>query len=50
MQHIQVGVKCLKKGTAQKAVYEIWKKQVKKQMLKCLSIYSYTAFLVFHAV
>lgn len=45
MQHIPVNMRRLIKSTAQKAVYEIWKKQVKRQMSKCLLISSYTAFL-----
>lgn len=45
MQHIPVNMRRLIKSTAQKAVYEIWKKQVKRQMPKCLLISSYTAFL-----
>ena len=36
MQHIPVNMRRLIKSTAQKAVYEIWKKQVKRQMPKCL--------------
>ena len=46
MQHIPVNMRRLIKSTAQKAVYEIWKKQVKRQMPKCLLISSYTAFFV----
>ena len=48
MQHIPVNMRRLIKSTAQKAVYEIWKKQVKRQMPKCLLISSYTAFFVRH--
>ena len=46
MQHIPVNMRRLIKSTAQKAVYEIWKKQVKRQMPKCLLISSYTAFVL----
>lgn len=47
MQHTPVGMKTLIKRTSQKAVYEIWKKQEKRKMTKCLLIPLYTAFLFF---